>query len=468
MDLTDMVAREVSLGLSSRRASAVVLSLWDMFIHPEVISAAILANTMSPVTWEFGEPVKSKGTLPQRLKKIQNLLISEVEFERTESEVGDPWGRTSTASYFGDLFGRENFIALFENVKRVLPQHYRVCLEQSSSIFRPPLWRNFIADLMFGYKNINGKASGKCLSLAMLANAMVLTTTGLNPVDVWVFYNYGHAYGLITGSKPEITSNRFIYSYERYENVKSKKPDLNFDVSSLVGINSAFFYYQKPELRVQGGTVDTNHPYPTNFSLLGTKLLWNQICDFIGGRELPLVDRPTIPCAWFGDRVRPFQSSQEIFDWVKEAASLTGDAVCDASLYAYRSIFVNNPQAYLIAAQIASPTTQEECINLTEPNQIVDFVRQHEKDTPLLSENRIILPDEVLFFGRSTHRDRALMLAHILDTKRYYPLIAFSPEDSFVSYEQGKYISTKDFSLRRTPPCNIYYAFDIKRVYSPQ
>jgi hypothetical protein len=117
----------------------------------------------------------------------------------------------------------------------------------------------------------------------------------------------------------------------------------------------------------------------------------------------PITEQPPLD-------IRGCSGADEVEKLIRSAAGDHPGTLCELSLYTHRSLHVTRPEAYIRAALRGWRVSEaaNETRSLNDVLATVEAVAGQE--TILHSMDRIALPDEVLHFGRGSHRERALLL----------------------------------------------------------
>ena len=139
-----------------------------------------------------------------------------------------------------------------------------------------------------------------------------------------------------------------------------------------------------------------------------------------------------------------FADSNEAEGTIMELARRHPGSMFEMAGYAYRSLSVQRPEAYLLAGLKGGLVRQRaaEAGNLADALAAVDSIEGHE--SIMHGRDRIALPDEVIVFNTADHREKALYLWCLLrlagftgpEQKRRLAL-AIASDDSYVRIDDG-------------------------------
>ena len=128
---------------------------------------------------------------------------------------------------------------------------------------------------------------------------------------------------------------------------------------------------------------------------------------------------------------------------IVELARQYPDSVYEFALYAFRSLEVPHPEVYVRAA-LRDYHVKKLADGVAELSDALEIVaRVAGRESIFESRDRIAMPDETLYFGTGSDRDKALLLYTLLEHSIIADresVIGFSEESSFVSY-RGSFVT---------------------------
>lgn len=159
---------------------------------------------------------------------------------------------------------------------------------------------------------------------------------------------------------------------------------------------------------------------------------------------------------------RKYNSSEEYQSAIFALAQQVPGSMYDFAQYAFRSINVPFPQAYIHAALCDYHTKQvsRKIRNLEDALTFVKGITG--RDSVFGSRDRIALPDETLLFKTGNDRDRALLLFTLLQHSSISDpkmTIGFLEDNSYVYYSQ-KWIEASTFSISSNEPYGLRLVFN--------
>jgi len=160
------------------------------------------------------------------------------------------------------------------------------------------------------------------------------------------------------------------------------------------------------------------------------------------------------------------ENAQDIEVKVREMAKRYPDSPYELALYAYRSLNVEHPEAYVKAA-LRDYKTAEKAQALKDISDAIRVVKSIKNNESIFaSDDRIMLPDEVLLFKTGSHRDKALLLYSLINHAHQIPLeekegrmLVFTDKSSYV-HVGGWNIDTKTFLCGKNVVGNEIHRFN--------
>ena len=454
-------------------STAVSLTVLEIDFYPnELIPAFLLANLMSPALWAWRSEknaYNSEGALlspRNRLNQIQRFFHRYTFTNIPDEPGGDPWGLLNFAEEekrFGSEFVQNIRAEYDATFRKLLADNPESQLGQiiNQSYYREgffPRLKNETLDVMNAFAGVNeeGKRSGKCIGLGMLW-AAVLVVWGRFPLDrIIITGNRAHMFVFLDIEDGHLLNNTKWFSSTRISN-RSKLSEFTRIVASST--ETTFFY--NPEMGMCRCTTHTSQIPRQQI----TKI-YAEISNFVSN---PL-KHPNPEQIQF---IQPdyqilnpleYDSAESYQAAIEALAEKYPDSIYEFALYAFRRLDVPHPQVYVRAAlrdynvkKLAQGIEQ-----LSDALLIVTGIIG--QDSIFGSRDRIMMPDETLYFKTGSDRDKALLLYTLLqhspigDTES---VIGLSNENSFVSY-QGKWIEMNNLSPLFTEPLGLRILFDTK------
>lgn len=210
-------------------SSAVSLSDMEIFIFPELMYSLVLANIMSPITWEWRKDswFKKMNKLNEyrRLLRAKQFIMDkftfnldldtwglttkEKEMDRFKDFVDEKILRSSNA-----LFGYEGDKYYFDMDIR---KHFGLDKYNSNII---PYWKTETLEAMEAFKFKEGYPSGagECVSLATLYAAALFTLAKVPLEKIYLFATPLHSQNFIDVKDGIVTNNRRIVTKNMWFN----------------------------------------------------------------------------------------------------------------------------------------------------------------------------------------------------------------------------------------------------------
>lgn len=452
-------------------SSAVSLTVLEIDFYPnKLIPAFLLANLMSPALWAWRAEKKAgsdEGILyspKNRLNQIQRFF-HRYTFTNIEGEPGgDAWGLLNFAQEekrFGSRFVqniRTEYDATFRRLLSENPesQFGQIINEDYYKKGFFPRLKNETLEVMNAFALINeeGKHSGKCIGLGMLW-AAALVVWGRFPLDhIVITGNRAHMFVFLDIEDGHLLNNTKWFSSTRINN-KSELSEFARVVASST--ETTFFY--NPSLGMCHCTSKTSQiPHHQ------VKNIYANISEFVSNPlKHPNPDHiqyvePThaIPDTLGYDSAESYQAA------IKSLAVQYPDSIYEFALYAFRSLSVAHPQAYIRAA-FREYQTKRLAQNIKSLNDALKTVAGIAgRDSIFNSRERIAMPDETLIFGTGNDRDRALLLYTLLQNSAISDnesVIGFSDTGSFVRY-RGRWINAENLSASSVAPAGLKMIFN--------
>ena len=456
-------------------STAVSLTVMEIDYYPnELIPAFLMANLMSPALWAWRSEKRAQGSdgkllsAKNRLNQLQRFFHRYTFIILPDKPGGDLWGLLSYADEekrFGAAFTdriRAEYDATFRKLLADNPE------SQFGQIINQPYYKeglfprlkNETLEVMNAFARIDpeGKRAGKCIGLGMLW-AAAMAVWGRFPLDhITITGNRAHMFVYLDEEDGHLLNNTKWFSSTRINN-RSELSEFVREVAS--GTETTFFYIpavgmchcpakqsEIPRERITNiysgiGEFVSNplkHPNPETINFVSPKF------------EIP-------------DPLE-YESAAEFQSIVKALAKLNPDSIYEFALYAFRSLAVAHPQAYIRAA-LRDYETKQLAQNVKSLNDALKIVASIVgRDSIFVSRERIAMPDETLIFGTGDDRDRALLLYTLLQQsaiKDEESVIGLSDTSSFVRY-RGKWIDANNLSILSGEPVELTITFNVEKT----
>lgn len=447
-----------------RLSSAVSLTVLEIDADAQkLVPAFLLADLMSPALWAWRGEKRAhapEGTLlsaKSRLDTLQRFFHRYTFTIMPDLPGGDVWGLMDFAEEekrFPPGFVRNiraEYDATFRKLLAENPEsQFGQIVDQpyyKAGLF--PRLKNETVELMNAMARVNpqGKASGKCIGLGMLW-AAALAVWGRFPLDrIIITGNRAHMFVYLDMDEGHLLNNTKWFSSTRINN-QSELSEFAKVVAS--GTETTFFY--NPAMGMCHCTSRTSQIPRERVTAM-----YRQIGGFVSN---PL-KHPSPEHIQFVDPHDPIPDPAEhetAESYHAEVAALATEhpgSVYEHALYAFRSLNVAHPQAYIRAALREAQTRERGrgVKDLSDAFAIVAAIAG--RGSILGSRDRIAMPDEALLFNTGSDRDRALLLYTLLaqsPIRDPESRIAFSGEGSFVRH-QGTWIDAGTLTpLSAEPP----------------
>ncbi len=453
-----------------RLSNGVSLSVLEIDADAQnLVPAFLLADLMSPALWAWRDekrahaPDGSLRSAKGRLDALQRFFHRYTFTIMPGLPGGDVWGLM-------DFTEEENRFprGFVENIRGEYDLTFRRLLAENPGsqfgriIDQPyykaglfPRLKNETVEVMNAMSTVNpeGKRSGKCIGLGMLW-AAALAVWGRFPLDrIIIAGNRAHMFVYLDIGEGHLLNNTKWFSSTRINN-QSELSEFAKVVAS--GTETTFFYNpvmgmchctsrtsQIPNERIAelyrqiGGFVSNplRHPSPEHIR-------------FVGPND-------PIPDPAGHDTAESYRA---------EVASLAAEhpgSIYEYALYAFRSLSVPWPQAYIRAALREARACElgRSVQELSDAVAIVGTISG--RGSIFGSRDRIAMPDETLLFATGCDRDRALLLYTLLahsPVRDLESVIGFSDVGSFVRHK-GAWIDASTLLPLETEPPDLTLVF---------
>lgn len=452
-------------------STAVSLTVLEIDFSPsKLIPAFLLANIMSPDLWEWRNlknAFNEKGILrspKSRLNQLQRFF-HQYSFTILKNEPGgDPWGLISFAEE-EKRFGKE----FVQNIQKEYDATFRKLLKENpNSQFGQiinqqyyqdgcfPRLKNETLEVMNAFEGVNkdGKKSGKCIGLGMLWAAS-LVVWGRFPLDrIIISGNRAHMFVFLDIEDGHLLNNTKWFSSTRIKNRSELSEYTRFVASNT---ESTFFY--NPEMGMCHCSSQISQIPKQKI-----KQIFAGIGDFVS-ISLKHPNPEKINFIQSGFQIPDpldYSTPESYRNVIMELGKKFPDSIYDYSLYAFRSLNVLYPQVYIRAALRNYNTIEMagEIKKLSDALLIISRIKGHE--SIFYNKDRIMMPDEVIYFNTGDDRDKSLLLFTLLKYSKIFDeesTIGFSNSESYVLYS-GNWINLKNFNLSNFKPKNITLLFN--------
>lgn len=449
--LTESLSRAVSMTVLEIDADA-----------QRLVPAFLLADLMSPVVWAWREQKRAHAPDGSLLSAKSRLDALQRFFHRYTFTImpglpgGDVWGLMDFAEEerrFPPGFIRAiraEYDATFRKLLADTPdsQFGQIINEPYYQRGLFPRLKNETVEVMNAMARINPqhKPSGKCIGLGMLW-AAGLAVWGRFPLDrIYITGNRAHMFVFLDEGDGHLLNNTKWFSATRINN----QSDLSEFVKAVASGTETTFFYNPVAGMCHCSTGDSQVPFERI----------SRVFDRIGGFVSNPLKRPETCCTRVIDPADGIPDPAEhtsASSYQAAVAALAAErpgSIYDYALYAFRSLRVAHPQAYVLAAlrEARARELGKGVKDLAGALAVVKNIAGHE--SIFGSRDRIAMPDETLLFNTGTDRDRALLLHTLLAHSQAHDpesAIAFSPEKSYVRY-RGAWIDAADLAIQSGKP----------------
>ena len=459
----------------SRLSNAVSLTVLEIDFYPnELIPAFLLANLMSPALWAWRSEknaYNNEGSLlspKSRLNQIQRFFHRYTFTNIPDEPGGDPWGLLSLDEEqrrFGPEFVRKIRAEYDATFRQLLAENSD---SQFGQIINQPYYRegffprlkNETLEVMNAFANVNPeeKRSGKCIGLGMLW-AAALAVWGRFPLDrIIIIGNRAHMFVFLDVEDGHLLNNTKWFSSTRINNrselsefvrVVASSPETTFFYNPVVGMCHCL-----------NRVSQIPRPHVTN--------IYNNISRFVSN-PLKHPDPDLIQFVESTHQIPDpleYECAQTYRTAIVELARQYPDSVYEFALYAFRSLEVPHPHAYVRAAlrDYHVQKRAEEIEAVSDALEIVAGVAGHQ--SIFGTRDRIAMPDETLYFRTGSDRDKALLLYTLLHHSLIgdrETVIGFSDESSFVFY-QDQWIDLATLRSSTNEPSHLRIIMNANRL----
>ncbi len=210
-------------------SSAVTLSDMEIFIFPEIMYSLVLANIMSPITWEFKEDPWfaniGKMNQNQKIQRVKQFIMHNFTFNLDL----DTWGLTTKQKELDrfegfidlEMLQQSNALFGYEGDKYYfdmdIRRHFGLDQYKSDVI---PYWKTETIEAMKAFRHLEAYSSGagECVSLATLY-AAVLHVVGEVPLEkIFLMATPLHSQNFVAVGNGILTNNRRIVTKNMWFN----------------------------------------------------------------------------------------------------------------------------------------------------------------------------------------------------------------------------------------------------------
>jgi hypothetical protein len=462
--MTNAAPHTITQDRLDRLSSAVSLSVLEIDAYAQdLVPAFLLANLMSPALWAWRDekrvhtPDGSLLSAKSRLDALQRFFHRYTFTIMPGLPGGDVWGlmdfaeeeRRFPPGFVGGI--RAEYDATFRRLLVENPQSQfgQIVNEPYYQRGKFPRLKNETVEVMNAMAAVNpqGKPSGKCIGLGMLW-AAALAVWGRFPLDhIYIAGNRAHMFVFLDVEEGHLLNNTKWFSSTRINN-KSELSEFAKAVAS--GTETSFFYNP-----VAGMCHCTTGASQVPFERIAG------VFDRIGGFVSNPLKRPGTCCTRFidpADGIPDPAGHESAESYRAEVAALARErpgSIYEYALYAFRSLDVPYPQAYLRAALRESRARDLGRGVKALPDALAIVRGVAGAESIFATRGRIAMPDETLLFNTGSDRDRALLLWALL---AHSPIadaesrIGFSADTSFMRHD-GAWIDASTLaSLPGEPP----------------
>lgn len=464
--MTTTAANTVSDERLDQLSSAVSLTVLEIDADAQrLVPAFLLADLMSPALWAWREEKRAHApdgallSAKSRLDALQRFFHRYTFTIMPDLPGGDVWGLMDFAEeqkrfppgFVANI--RAEYDATFRKLLAENPE------SQFGQIINQPYYRrglfprlkNETVEVMNAMPAVNpeGKRSGKCIGLGMLW-AAALAVWGRFPLDrIIITGNRAHMFVYLDIDEGHLLNNTKWFSSTRINN-QSELSEFAKVVAS--GTETTFFY--NPAMGMCHCTSRTSQ-IPRERAAE----MYRQIGGFVSN---PL-KHPSPEHIQFVDPHDPIPDPAEhqtAESYQAEVAALAREnpgSIYEYALYAFRSLNVAHPRAYIRAA-LREARTRELGRELTGLSAALAIVGGVAGRTSIFGgRDRIAMPDETLLFNTGNDRDRALLLSTLLaqsPIRDPESRVGFAPDASFVRY-RGAWIDAGTLAMVAGEPLGV-------------
>ncbi len=407
-----------------------------------------------------GELLSTKN----RLNQIQRFFHHYTFTILPNEPGGDPWGLLNFVEEeqrFGSVFIqkiRREYDTTFrkllaENPKSQFGQIINQLYYQKG--FFPRL-KNETLEVMNAFSLVNktGKSSGKCIGLGMLW-AAALVIWGRFPLDkIIIIGNRAHMFVFLDIEDGHLLNNTKWFSSTRIRN-QSKLSEFTRIVASST--ETTFFY--NPEMGMYHCDTHTSQIPEQQITRI-----FDGIGDFVSN-PLKHPDSNLIQFIQSGFQIPnplEYDSHESYKNSIIALAQQYPDSIYEFALYAFRLLDVSLPQVYIRAALRDHNVKKiaEKIKKLSDVYMVLSEIKGQE--SIFENRDRIMMPDETLYFKTGNDRDKALLLYVLLQQSSIRDIesrIGLSKTNSYV-FHQGKWIDIRNLSHFLSEPVGLKIIFD--------
>ena len=458
------------------RSRAVSLTVLELDVNKEIlIPAYFLANLLSPALWQWRQQRRAFDANGRLLSEKRRCRELERHFRRyafthyPDCPGGDPWGLLffpAEEQRLGKEYIRQVRQEYDQTLRRLLEtnaesQFGQIVLQDYYHQGYFPRLRNEIIDVMDAYRRVSPKGSGKCAALTMLWAAALCVWARFPLENIYIIGNKAHMFAFLDEGDGHLFNNTKWFHKVRIHNAS----ELSEFVRMVTTDAETTFFYNP----VWG--MCRCYPRESGIPIDHLQHIFRRLEEFLGiplkhPNPAAIRSLPGACCSAIPDPLR-FDSVEAYQQHVFALAQQRPDSVYDYARYAFRSLDVPLPQAYVRAALRDYHTAQRAATvqSLEDAFRILETVP--DRESIFHSRTRIALPDEVLFFRTGSDRDRALLLFTLLRQSPIGDLdseIVLTPDRSYVRY-RNQWIDAETLMIQTREPSDAVVVFDEQNAF---
>lgn len=456
----------------SRAVSLTVLEI-DFDPH-RLIPAFLIANLMSPALWEWRKkesPFSSSGKLlstKSRLRQLQRFFHHYEFLNLQDRHGGDPWGLMAFAEEekrFGSDFVNRIRSEYDHTLNTLLDQNPdsqfgRIVTQDYYRRGLFPRLKNEQVELMDAISSFGAgkKPAGKCIGLGILWAAALVVWGRFLLEKIYIIGNRAHLFVFLDVDGGHLFNNTRWFSRTRINN----DSELSSFVREVTSEPRTSFFYN-PAL----GTCHC-HSQTSQIPIEMLSKIYERFSSFVSSPlKHPNIDE--IRMVHSGNQLPnplEFESAELFRAHIGRLASSLPGSEFDLALYSFRSLRVRHPQAYVAAAS-RDFHVRRLAENVTSLPEALEVVKSVAGRRPIWgSRERNAMPDEILFFGSGSDRDKALLLFTLLQISLIADdrsVIAITDDNSYVSHK-GLWVDVSTLSTSTAEPREPSLIFNANHV----
>jgi hypothetical protein len=208
---------------------ATTLSDMEMFVFPELLYALVLANTMSPLLWQWREDPwfhkMKKSNQYRSIQRIKQFIMNRFSFNLDIETWGLTDKHTELARFSDfideDVLAQSNALFGYQGDKYYfdidIRRHFGLDKYTTDII---PYWKTETVEAMeaFKYKTGYDTGAGECVSLSTLYAAALFVLGGISFDDIYLMATPLHSQNFIDIKDGILTNNRRIVTKNMWFN----------------------------------------------------------------------------------------------------------------------------------------------------------------------------------------------------------------------------------------------------------